>query len=187
MRHPISPTDLPLPFAEADATAARLCRRLGLPAADHDDLRQELLADLIRRLPAFDPTRGTIGAFAGVVLRNHASRITARVLRERRATGGRLLSLDAPNSDGVTLGDRLSDEIGLDGWQTRCGVGADDRRIDLALAVHRLDGRDRALCRGLALQSVDALAEQGLGSRAGIYRRIRELRCQLMAYGLEAA
>ena len=89
---PRSPRPL---FPEADVAAARLRRRLRPAACDHDDLRQELLVDLIRRLPAYDPARGSLGAFANVVLRNQATRIAARVMRERRATGGALLSLDA--------------------------------------------------------------------------------------------
>jgi RNA polymerase sigma-70 factor (ECF subfamily) len=180
----------PVPYtaiAEADAAATRLHRRLGFLATDSDDLRQELLVDLLRRLPAYDPARGPLGAFAYVVLRNQASRIANSAIRERRRWGGALISLDAPNSDGVTLGERLSDEVALDGWQTQPGVGGVERRIDLVLAVNRLAGRDQALCRGLARESVDALAKQRFGSRAGIYRRLQELRCQLAAYGLEAA
>jgi RNA polymerase sigma-70 factor (ECF subfamily) len=99
MHPPISRPDPVTLLDEADAAAARLRRRLRLPRADLDDLRQDLLVDLIRRLPAFDARRGSIGAFAGIVLRNHASRIAARLARERRATGGGLLSLDAPAGD----------------------------------------------------------------------------------------
>ena len=86
MQRPISEPDLVTILDEADAAAARLRRLLGLPRTDLDDLRQDLLLDLIRRLPAFDAKRGSIGAFAGIVLRNQTSRIATRVARERRAT-----------------------------------------------------------------------------------------------------
>jgi hypothetical protein len=52
MHPPISQADLLTILDEADAAAARLRRRLRLPRADFDDLRQDLLLDPIRRLPA---------------------------------------------------------------------------------------------------------------------------------------
>ena len=120
------------PHPEAGIAAARLRRRLRLPACDQDDLRQELLLDLIRRLPAYDPARGSLGAFANVVLRNQATRIAARVMRERRATGGALLSLDAARPDGTTLADTLSEADGLATWQgVPEAIPRAERRIDL--------------------------------------------------------
>ena len=188
MHHPISPSALDLLTAEASATASRLCRRLGLPATDHDDFRQELLADLIRRLPAFDPDRGTLGAFANVVLRNHAVRITARVLRERRARGGALLSLDAPRADGTTLADTLSEADGLSTWQCRSeAIPRAERRIDVDRALGELDDSDQTLCDALSHWSVDELAAGGFSSRATLYRRLAALRPVLAAYGLRAA
>ena len=83
MYPPISPSDLATLLDETDVAARRLHRKLTLPAADLDDLRQDLLIDLICRLPGFDKRRGTIGAFANIVLRNQCSRI---------ASGGLMLS-----------------------------------------------------------------------------------------------
>ena len=189
MHRPISRSDLVTILDEADAAAARLWRRLRLPRTDLDDLRQDLLLDLIRRLPAFDARRGSIGAFAGIVLRNQASRIAARVARERRATGGRLLSLDEPAGDGTTLGDRLGEADGLSAWHGHCVAleAAIDARIDLARALGALHARDRSLCAAATQCPVRVLAERGLGSRATLYRRLRELRCALAAHGARAA
>ena len=66
MHPPITPADLSTLIAETDAAARRLRRKLVLPAVDHDDLRQDLLIDLICRLPGFDARRGSIGAFANI-------------------------------------------------------------------------------------------------------------------------
>ena len=189
MHPPISQSDLVTLLDEADAAAARLRRRLRLPRADLDDLRQDLLLDLIRRLPAFDTNRGSIGAFAGIVLRNHATRIAARVARERRAMGGRLLSLDEPAGDGTTIGDRLGEADGLSAWHGHCVAleAAIDARLDLARALGALHARDRSLCAAATQCPVRVLAERGLGSRATLYRRLRELRCALAAHGAWAA
>ena len=58
MYPPISPADLATLIDETDRAARRLHRKLALPAADLDDLRQDLLIDLICRLPGFDKRRG---------------------------------------------------------------------------------------------------------------------------------
>lgn len=189
MHHPLSRADLVLLLTEADAAALRLWRRLHLPSADLEDLRQDLLLDLIRRLPAFDARRGTMGAFAGLVLRNHASRIATRTMRERRATGGRLLSLDARSGDGCTLGDRLSVADSLAPWSSACADIEDalDRRIDLARSLGALDARCLKLCCALATCRVRSLPDRGFGSRATVYRRLHDLRCVLAAYGAPVA
>jgi hypothetical protein len=59
----------------------QLVRRYRLPADSRDDLRHDLLVDLFARLPAFDPRRGHIGAFAAVVIRHCVTRIAARLRR----------------------------------------------------------------------------------------------------------
>ena len=189
MHPPISRSDLVTLLDEADAAASRLRRRVRLPRADLDDLRQDLLVDLIRRLPAFDARRGSIGAFAGIVLRNQASRIATRVARERRATGGRMLSLDEPAGDGTTLADRLGEADSLSAWHGHCVAleAAIDARIDLARALGALHARDRSLCAAATQCPVRVLVERGLGSRATLYRRLRDLRCALAAHGARAA
>jgi RNA polymerase sigma-70 factor (ECF subfamily) len=174
---------------EADTAAARLWRRLALPRADLDDLRQDLLLDLIRRLPAFDASRGSIAAFAGIVLRNQATRIAARVARERRGWNGGLLSLDVPGREGETLGDQLGEDCGLSTWhgQRASGEAMIERRIDLTRTLGALRAEDRVLCAAVCLCPVSSLAEHGFGARASLYRRIAELRCALTAHGLRAA
>jgi RNA polymerase sigma-70 factor (ECF subfamily) len=189
MHPPISEPDLVTLLDEADAAGARLRRRLRLPRADLDDLRQDLLLDLIRRLPAFDARRGSIGAFAGIILRNHASRIATQVARERRATSGGLLSLDAVGSDGQPLADRLGEADSLAAWHGQCIAleTAIAANIDLSRALGALHPRDRSLCAAMARCPVRGLVGRGLGSRATLYRRLRELRCVLAAHGARAA
>jgi RNA polymerase sigma-70 factor (ECF subfamily) len=189
MQRPISEPDLVTIMAEADAAAARLRRRLGLPRADLDDLRQDLLLDLIRRLPAFDVRRGSIGAFAGIVLRNQASRIATRIARERRAAGGRMLSLDERGADGISIADRLGENDSLSAWHGHCVAleAVIDARIDLARALGALRARDRSLCAAVTQFPIRGLVGRGFGSRATLYRRLRNLRCVLAAHGARAA
>jgi RNA polymerase sigma-70 factor (ECF subfamily) len=189
MHSPISRSDLVTLLDAADAAALRLWRRVRLPRADLDDLRQDLLVDLIRRLPAFDATRGSIAVFAGLVLRNQASRIAERVARDRRRIGGPLLSLDDRDGADRSLAERLSEADGLAAWHGHCAAveAIVEARLDLARALGALDQSDRRLCAAACDCRARMLAMQGFGSRATIYRRLRDLRCALAAHGARAA
>lgn len=187
MPAPISPADLAALIDEADAAARRLHRKLALPAADLDDLRQDLLIDLICRLPGFDERRGSIGAFANIILRNQCARIAMRHHRQRRAQGGTVLSLDAPVAgSSEPLGCLFAE---ADGLAASHGQDRDvEAEIQVRATVHsvlaRLPEADRRFCCALAHRSVTALAAEGFGSRSALYRRLAELRPILTAYGL---
>jgi len=190
MHPPITPTDLSTLIAEADAAARRLRRKLVLPAADHDDLRQDLLVDLICRLPGFDARRGSIGAFANIVLRNQSSRIAMRHHRQRRVQGGPLLSLEVPLAGTrEPVGDTLTEDDGLAAWhgQTCCAAAVTELCHAMETALARLPAEDRRFCAALAHRPVTALAAEGFGSRSALYRRLADLHHVLTAHGLGPA
>ena len=191
----ISKSDVEILLRETDAAARRLRRKLDLPRADLDDLSHDLLVDLLRRLPDYDPERGTLGAFAGIITRNQASRIAIRHARQRRDQGGPLLSLDAPapgcaaGRQSETLGDRLSENDGLSAWlgQSIGDVTKFERSFDCTRAIAKLPERDIHLCCALAFCRFQDLPNAGFGSRATLYRRLKNLRAALTAHGLCAA
>jgi len=190
MHPPITPTDLSTLIDEADAAAHRLRRKLVLSTADHDDLRQDLLVDLICRLPGFDARRGSIGAFANIVLRNQSSRIAMRHHRQRRAQGGSLLSLEVPLAGTrEPVGETLTADDGLAAWhgQPCCAVAVTELHHALQAALARLPDEDRRFCAALAHRPVTALAAEGFGSRSALYRRLADLRHVLTAHGLGPA
>ena len=147
MQIKLSPDDIETIISEADTAARRLRRRLGLPACDREDLGQDLLIDLLRRLPAFDPARGSLGAFAGLVLRNQSSRIAIRIMRERRAQGGGLLSLDAPSGpdDQRPLAETIGEDEGLSAWhgQATTARAFTEQHQAVQTAISRLPPEDR--------------------------------------------
>lgn len=190
MHPPISPADLATLINEAAVAARRLHRKLVLPAADLDDLRQDLLVDLICRLPGFDARRGSIGAFANIVLRNQSSRIAIRHHRQRRAQGGALLSLEVPLAGArEPVGDTLTEEDGLAAWhgQTCCAAAVIELHHALRAALARLPAEDRRFCAALAHRPVTMLAAEDFGSRSALYRRLADLRHVLTAHGLGPA
>jgi DNA-directed RNA polymerase specialized sigma24 family protein len=174
---------------EADFLALRLVRRFGLPHHQHEDLRQDLLVDLIARLEAFDPTRGTLRTFAGTVIAHHAGRLANRIRRERTAFTPVSLDDPLPDSDGLTLGDTIAESGGylaLHGQPTdRLAVA--ERRLDLERALPCLASAGLRLCAQLLHRSPTALSRHGGGPRASLYRRLRDLRLQLLAAGIATA
>jgi RNA polymerase sigma-70 factor (ECF subfamily) len=184
---PISPDDLATLIDEAAIAARRLHHKLMLPSADLDDLRQDLLVDLICRLPGFDARRGSIGAFANIVLRNQSSRIAIRHHRQRRMQGGTVLSLDAPVSGATEpLGCLLAEADGLAAWhgQDRSATDDADTLHDLARVLGGLPGEARGLCAALGTCAVAEIVERTGTSRSALYRHIARLRLDLAMRGI---
>ena len=190
MQIELSPDDIETIIREADTAARRLRRRLQLQSCDREDLGQDLLVDLLRRLPAHDPARGTIGAFANIVLRNQSSRIAIRHHRQRRAQGGSLLSLEVPLAGTrEPVGDTLTEDDGLAAWhgQTCCAATVTELHHALQAALAQLPAEDRRFCAALAHRPITALTAEGFGSRSALYRRLANLRHVLTAHGLGPA
>ncbi|SMH50915.1 sigma factor [Maritimibacter sp. HL-12] len=188
MQIELSPDDIETIIHEADEAAQRLRRKLTLPVCEREDLGQDLLVDLLRRLPAYDPSRGNIGAFANIVLRNQSSRIAMRHHRQRRAQGGGLLSLDAPSGpdDQRPLSETIGEDEGMSAWhgQATTAYASTEQHQAVQTAISHLPVEDRHLCAALAHRPVSALVSEGFGSRSGLYRRIADLRHVLTAHGL---
>ena len=183
----LSTADIATLIDEAHRAARRLHRKLHLPHADLEDLSQDLLLDLICRLPGFDARRGGIGAFANIVLRNQSSRIAMRIQRQRREQGGWMLSLDAPMAGGrEPLKNLLLEEDGLASWygQRPFDIDMQHARLATNCALARLRDDDRQLCRALSWLTVSDLVAHGDLKRATLYRRISALRPVLTAFGL---
>jgi RNA polymerase sigma-70 factor (ECF subfamily) len=157
-----------------------------LPAATLDDRRQDLLVDVLCRLPGFDARRGSLGAFANVVLRNRCSRIAIRHHRQRRAQGGALRARAVPLAGTrAPIGDTLTEDDGLAAraGQPSCAIAVTERHHALQSALGRLPVEDCRFCAALAHRPVTALAAEGFGSRSALCRRLADLRPVLTAHG----
>lgn len=172
-------------LAAAHHYASRLARRLGLPASDIADLRQELLLDLVRRAGLFDGRAGW-ATFADLVSRHASHDLAGRVIRDRRRHGG---SLDDLIRVGHALLPRhavLADADGLGAWWNggADAFAATEQRLDVERFLAGLPARLRRLCRLLACEEVaDAQRLSGL-SRSRFFRDITDLRMRLRAAGL---
>jgi hypothetical protein len=186
MLRSVSRDHLQIIIHEARHAARRLQRHLCLSHCDLEDIRQDLVTDLLSRMPRFDPERGPLGAFAGLVMANRGSRLAASIYQRRRRAGP--LSLDHPLStdDATTFGDTIAES---DGYLAMMGLSTDlvasiELRFDLIKLLGALEQQDRQLCIALIDSSPTNLTRPGTGSRATIYRRLQKIRKQLIGYGL---
>ncbi len=191
MSFELSPDDLHLLQNDADVAARRLLRQLRLSKENLPDIRQDLITDVLARLRAFDPERGSLGAFLATIFSHKAARIARQVKAHRRLFGACPVSLDdpMPGIPGTARGGLIAEQ---DGYAAFFGQPADafapvERRIDLERRLGILPRKDGALCAALSLATIDELAESGRGARASLYRRLHDIRLGLTAAGLRAA
>ena len=162
--------------------ARQLIGQAGFTASDRDDLEQELVLDLLRRLPKYNPRRAQLNTFiARVVEHKIASLIEARKagIRDYRRCGR-------------SLNDRFEDEEGrsvervetIDQEDYLLRTGAQSRpsdelsalTIDVAAVLEGLPPELRELCRRLKAESVTEISRDTGVPRGTIYESIKKLR-----------
>jgi RNA polymerase sigma-70 factor (ECF subfamily) len=177
---------LPTLVGEAEAGARRLVRRLSLQDHYREDIRQDLLVDLLLRLRAYDPGRGTVAAFAGTIVRHRSARLARRVRRERTVFSS--VSLDTPvaGTDGSTVGENVAEASGYAAFmgQPADQFDAIERRLDLELAVSALRPADIPLCSDLLERTPIEICRDRHVSRASLYRQLGEIRLRLTMLGM---
>lgn len=181
----LSLADLDVVHPLARRQAGRLCRSMGRPSHEREDVEQDMLLDLLARLPAFDPARGTLAAFATVCFQHRASRLATRLRREKRERHEASLDDAVPGQEEELT---IPEAEGYAAWcgQPTDAIAAAERRLDLDRASAGLDARDRPLCVALAAATPHELAARGCLGRSTLYRRLHEMRLRLLAAGLLA-
>jgi len=186
----LSLADLDIIHPIAQCQARRLCRTLGRPSHEQEDIEQDMLLDLLTRLPSYDPARGTLAAFATVCFQHRASRLATRLRRERRERHEASLDDAVPGQEEqLTLADIIPESEGYGAWcgQQTDSVAALERRLDLDRAGAVLDQRDHCICASLTQCTPHELGQQGPLPRSVLYRHLTEMRLRLLAAGIVAA
>jgi RNA polymerase sigma-70 factor (ECF subfamily) len=174
-------------LSTTDHYAKRIARTLGVPETDIDDLRQDLLLEVLQRGLRFDPARAAWVTFVEMISRHAADDLANRIVQARRADGG---SIDAPvvMADGsrLSLSEILSEEDGLAAlWNGPVdSFLAVERRIDLERFINALPDQLRRLCRLLQTETPAVAQRLSGASTAAFYRDLQELRMRLRAVGL---
>lgn len=172
--------------------ARQLIGTNGFSADDLDDVQQELLVDVIQRMPKYDGDRAAVKTF---ICRLMDHRI-ADLIRRRHAAHR------DPQRNACSLDDWVRDETGA--WVRRGVTYCDDRAhahtgqvrrnpqddtelaLDTADVVAGLPDALRDLCTRLQSQTVTQVAHETSVARTGLYDRIGEVRSQFSVSGLHA-
>lgn len=171
--------------------ARQLVGRVGFTESDRQDLEQEMVFDLLRRLPKFKPERAQRNTFiARVVEHKVATIIEAQKagMRDYRLCpcslndrfeneeGGSVERIDTINQDDYlqrtgNLSRPISDLRGLS--------------IDVRSAVENLPPELRDLCKRLQVESVTEISRDTGIPRGTIYESIKKLRTLFEDAGLK--
>jgi len=174
--------------ARVRGAASRLVRTAGFSESDRDDLEQELVLDLLERLPKFDPERATLPTFVARVIAHRVSALVGARCTAHRDGRLNVLSLQDEIDDGEGAGVERWTEIAEGDDRRRSeteGRDADvDLRLDLAAALAALPPGLRALCVRLSRRSITEVARGHGVPRTTLYERITEIRVRLASAGL---
>ncbi len=162
--------------------ARRLIGQAGFTASDRDDLEQELILDLLRRLPKYNPRRAQLNTFiARVVGHKIATLIEAKKagIRDYRrcpfSLNDRFEDEDGRSVERVDTFDQ-EDYLLRTGAQSRPSDELSALTIDVAAVLETLPPELRELCRRLKAESVTEISRDTGIPRGTIYESIKKLR-----------
>jgi len=171
--------------------ARQLVGRVGFTESDREDLEQEMILDLLRRLPKFDPKRAGRNTFIARIVEHKVATII-----EAQKAGMRDYRLCS-----CSLNDRLEDEEGRSiermetidqedylrrtGKLSRPMSELRNLSIDLRRAVQTLPPELRELCKRLQTESVTEISRDTGIPRGTIYESIKKLRAIFEDAGLK--
>lgn len=165
--------------------AARV--RVALPGMDVEDVEQELMLHVHRRLSRFDAARGSLRTFVDRIARNCAANLLQSARSEKRGFGIEFVSLDAsPRGSG-------EDDAAISGSdeaspaRPHVGYAPEDLlnlRIELWRAFDRLPPALRSCFLGLFDNTATDAARRTGVSRSTLYERIAAIRERFRAADL---
>jgi RNA polymerase sigma-70 factor (ECF subfamily) len=145
---------------------------------DKDDLSQDLLLDLLRRLPRFNESRGNVFAFVFSVMQNRASVLATRKSRRHERLTVPLHRVIRDIYDSAGYGAR-SLEPKVDDF-----FHASDLKIDVRKAMRGLPSHLKGLAQELQSMTVPEICAGRGKSRSRVYQMIGEIRVSFTHQGL---
>jgi RNA polymerase sigma-70 factor (ECF subfamily) len=170
--------------------AGQLVGQAGFTESDCEDLKQDLMLDLLRRLPKYDATRAQRNTFITRVVEHRIATIIEARKAGRRDYRLRCCSLNEHLEDdesGFTERVQTIDEeayLRRTGRLSRPLAELRDLRLDVREVVERLPPELRELCRRLESDTITEISRDTGVPRGTIYERIKRLRAIFEDAGL---
>lgn len=172
--------------------AAQLAGRGAFTDCDREDVEQELMLDLLGRMPKHDPSRGAISTFVSRVVEHRVATLLEPRRAEKRDWRRNGASLHDEVEDGEGARVELWRTLSRDADHRRTGgsdgqaPGASDIRLDVRAAVDTLPPQLRDLCRWLLHYSVTEVSRATGIPRSTLHGRLKEIRARFEDAGLDA-
>ena len=181
------------PFFEAVKNAAatrtyRMAARFGLPAAEREDIQQELILDMLERAHQFDPAKGSAGTFTGMVSEHRATELLDKLMKDRQRLSFGSSTTAANDPDFNEPGEGDDDNV-VPIWADDRDLFADSMAFrDLETAVAFMNDDQNALFDILkATDDLPSACKASGMSSATFYRRIHDLQMHLRMFGFRSA
>ncbi len=170
--------------------ARQLVGKAGFTESDRDDIEQELMLDVITRLPKFDANKATQKTFVARIIERKISKLIRHRTSEMRDYRREAFSLNASIEDGdggsVERGDLVSQENVDPTVAVNSRTGVDEMAFlhDMQSVLSGLPDHLRRLCEILKTGTVsDAAREMGV-PRTTLNDHVRKLRSLFEDAGL---
>jgi len=170
--------------------ARRLVGRKGFIQPDREDLNQEMILDLLRRLPKYDPNRAKRSTFIGCVVDHKiATLIEAREAGMRdyrlcRCSLNDLIKEEDDDSDEQKETIDQENYLRVTGRYSPTAIESLDVSIDLGKEIEKLPPKLRALCKRLCFETVTEISHDTGTPRGTIYDSLKKIRTAFEAAGL---
>ena len=157
--------------------ARQLVGQAGFTASDREDIEQELILDLLRRLPKYDPKRAQRNTFiARVATLIEAQKAGIRDYRRCRCSlNDRFEDKDGRSVERAETFDQ-EDYLLRTGAQSRPSDELSALSIDVTAVLEGLPPKLRNLCRRLKDETVTEISRGTCVPRGTIYESIKKLR-----------
>jgi RNA polymerase sigma-70 factor, ECF subfamily len=171
--------------------AKQLTLHPGFSDADREDIEQELLLDLLRRQPKYDPERAQNSTFVARVVEHRAATLIEERTACRRDHRCQAFSLNEPIEEGGDACCERSETFDQDDYLLRTGRQArssDELRdlgIDVRTVVDGLPDAMRSVCQRLMHDSVTDVSRDTGVPRSTLYGIIGKIRAAFKDAGLE--
>ena len=163
--------------------ARQLVGQAGFTVADRDDLEQELILDLLRRLPKYDPSRAKRNTFIARVVEHKIATLIEKQTAHKRDYRRCPCSLNErfeEEEEGRSV--ERAEKLDQEDYLLRIGVeprAAEELRalaLDVAAVVENLPPELHELCRRLGQETVSEISRDTGVPRATLYQSVTELR-----------
>jgi len=157
--------------------AWQLIGKYGFTLDDYDDLQQDMMLDLVRRLGKYDPGKAALSTFVARIVDRKLSNLIRHQRQKKRDYRQQVCSLDAQveDRDGQPRGldeilsqDTYDDEVGR---HDRPYAERRDLTLDLTLVLDELPEDLRQLARRLRTRTVAEIARELGVPRSTLYEK----------------